>query len=373
MKTAWKKRGRTWCLIALTSLGLHYLMLMIASVHTSGGISFAQMGDMLLRRWTEPGDATRYLDIAKNGYVTTGENAINLVFYPLYPLLIRLAGAVTGLPAAGLIVSQLSYAGASILLYEYILLDGSAGDAWMGVLLLSLYPFSMFAMGVFSEGLFLLLTMGCLYALRQRRFALAGCVGFLAALTRTQGMLLILPAAYEWITLTWGKEKRAARWTDLCLLLIPAGFGVYLMLNFYLHGNPTQFLLYEADAPWYQTARWIGSNIALQVDLAKEYAGLDWIIYWPQIILYFAALGVLFLGIWKRERTSLILYGGAYLGMTYLSGWMISGGRYLLGCVPLFVILPKIKSGMARRLVLMGFGVLFFAYSYFYLVGYAIM
>ena len=43
MKTAWKKRGRTWCLIALTSLGLHYLMLMIASVHTSGGISFAQI------------------------------------------------------------------------------------------------------------------------------------------------------------------------------------------------------------------------------------------------------------------------------------------------------------------------------------------
>ena len=55
------------------------------------------------------------------------------------------------------------------------------------------------------------------------------------------------------------------------------------------------------------------------------------------------------------------------------SGWMISGGRYMLCCAPLFVILAKVKSDGARRLLLMGFAFLFVTYSYFYLLGYAIM
>ena len=222
MKQACKSRWKTWLMIALVSLGLHYLMLMLASVFLSGGLSFRHMGQLLLDRWTRPGDAARYLDIAAHGYVTEGENAINLVFYPLYPLLMRLVGAVTGLEAAGLLISQVSYAGASILLYEYLLLDGDARAAWDGVLLLALYPFSMFAMGIYSEGLFLLLTVGCLYALRRGRFIAAGIVGFFAALTRTQGMLLIFPAVYELVSRRFGLEKRRFRWGDLVPQLRPA-------------------------------------------------------------------------------------------------------------------------------------------------------
>ncbi len=373
MKNFWKTKGRTWLWIVLVSLGLHYLMLIVASAMLNGGFSFRAVVNLLLSRWTEPGDAPRYLDLAANGYVAEGENAINLVFYPLYPLLMRGLGALTGLTAAGMIISQLSYAAASVLLYEFILIDGDERSAWDGVLLMALYPFSMFAMGIFTEGLFLLLTIGCLYALRKRRFVWAGCVGFLAALTRAQGMLLIFPAVYELVSLRWGREKRRLRWSDLCVLLIPAGFGVYLCLNYALHGNFTQFLVYEADAPWYQTTQWIGQNIAQQYGMALEYPGLDWIIYWPQIGLYFLALAALFYGLWRKERMSLLLYGGVYVGFTYLSGWMISGGRYLLGCVPLFVILAKVKSDMACRFLLLVFTLLFFAYSYFFLAGYAIM
>ena len=373
MKTIWHEKGKTWLLILAVSLGLHYLMLLLAGVLLSGGFSFREIGDLLLRRWTEPGDATRYLDLAANGYVTEGENAINLVFYPLYPLLVRWLGALTGLTAAGLIISQVGYALASVLLYEFILLDGDERAAWDGVLLLALYPFSMFVMGIYTEGLFLLLTIGCLYALRRGRFVWAGCVGFLAALTRTQGMLLIFPAVYEWVTQRWGRDKRRMQWSDLCLLLIPAGFGVYLCINYFLHGNFTQFLLYEADAPWYQTTQWIGANIAQQYGMALEYEGLNWVIYWPQIALFFLSLATLFFGLWKKERMSLLLYGGVYLGFTYLSGWMISGGRYMLCCVPLFVTLAKVKSDPARRFLLLVFAVLFFVYSYFFLAGYAIM
>ena len=369
-----RKRFGKWLLIAGVSLGLHYLMLVLALFFLKGGFSWAALGQLIQERLTEPGDAPRYLDIAMNGYVRTGENAINLVFYPLYPLLIRALGFITGdLGLAGMIVSQVSYCAASVLLYELILLDGDERSAWDGVLLLALYPFSMFVMGVFTEGLFLALTIGCLYALRRERFLWAGIIGFWAALTRTQGMLLFFPAAYQFVKCRFGPEKRKGKISDAALLLIPAGFGAYLLLNLHLHGNALQFLKYEADDPWFQTTKWVGENIAQQYGQAMEYQTLDVLIYWVQIVLYFLILLILFLGMYRKEQTMYLLYGGVYLGFSYLSGWMISGGRYMLCCVSVYLILCKMRDGVGRKLLIAGETLLFFAYSLFYLRGFAIM
>lgn len=369
-----KARLRTWLLIALVSLGIHYLMLLLADVLLGGVLSLSSLLSLMEERLCSAGDAERYMDIAINGYAKEGENAINLVFYPLYPLLMRLLSLLTGNPAlAGCIISQISFAVSSILLYELLLLDGSAQRAWDGVLLLSLYPFSMFVMGVYTEGLFLLLTIGCLFALRRGKYALAGSIGFFAALTRVQGMLLLLPAAYEIAVRRLGWEKRRLRPRDWLVLLIPMGFLVYLGMNYAIHGDFFKFLEFEAGEPWYQTTKWISDNIALHYQMAGNHPGLAYIIYWVQIALYFFSLGVLLYGLKKGERTSLILYGGAYLGFTYLSGWMISGGRYMLCCVPVVIILSGIKEGGGKRLLFLGTGCLFFAYSLFYLMGFAIM
>ena len=48
------------------------------------------------QRFTTAGDSPHYLLLARQGYVTAGEDAKYIVFYPLYPLLIR---AVHGLLA----------------------------------------------------------------------------------------------------------------------------------------------------------------------------------------------------------------------------------------------------------------------------------
>ena len=363
------RRIRTWIGVAAVSLAVHYLML-ILSCAVTGSLTWQRLWDMLVQRWTTPGDATRYLDIAENGYTTEGENAINLVFYPLYPLLVRVLGwVVRSLPAAGVAVSQLCYAGASIMLYEWILLDAEEKSAWTGVLLMALYPFSVFVMGVFSEGVFLLLTVSCLFCIRKKWFVWAGVTGFLAALCRTQGMLLLFPAVYEVVSL----RKSRLRLRDAAVLLIPAGFGIYLGINAYLHGDCFQFLKYEAAAPWYQSTQWIGSNLSQHYAMAQQYAGLAGIIYWPQIALYFLILAALLYGLRKRENVGTILYGAVYLGFSYLSGWMISGGRYMLCCVPVYLILGKVKNETARRLLLFASALLCFAYSLFYYKAYAIM
>lgn len=375
MKSALRKKWPVWLAVAAVCLGLHYLVMILCRFVINGGFSLQGFSDMFWQRLTEPGDATRYLDIAENGYVTEGENQINLVFYPLYPLLVRVLSFLTGsLPAAGIVVSQVCYAVSSVLLYELILADADARRAWDGALLMALYPFSTFVMGVFSEGLFLMLTIGALLALRRDRMLLAGIIGFFAALSRTQGMLLFFPAVYRWIQVCFlAPEKRKPRFSDLCLLLIPLGFVTYLCINYALHGGFFKFLQYEAAAPWYQSAQWVGSNIAQHYGMAQDYGGLAYVIYYVQIALYFVVLGILILGAYKKESLMYLLYGGVYLGFSYLSGWMISGGRYMLGCVPVFIILARREDGLMKRLIFAASALMFFTYSLFFYQAHAIM
>lgn len=368
-----KKRWIQWLGIAALVWALHGLTLILCYFLISDQPSFSGVGNLIRDRLTLPGDAVRYLDIAKNGYVKTGENAINLVFYPLYPFSMRLLGAITGdLAAAGLMISRLSYAGAAVFLFELLRMDRSQEDALYGVLLMALYPFSFFAMGVYTEGLFLLCSLACLYALRNKQFVFAGIAGFLAALTRTQGMLLVFPGVYEVVTGAI-REKRRVRLRESAVLLIPLGFAVYASINYALHGNPFQFLQFEAGEPWFQTSQWLGRNIALQMELARSYEGLDWIIYYVQILLYFLSLAVLFYGIKNRERVGEMLYGGVYLGFTFLSGWMISGGRYMLSCVPLFIALTGIKNRRVKALILVASAFFSLGYSLLFYMGHSIM
>ena len=250
--------------VAFAALGLHWLAVIAAycamRATTPGtGTLLA----MLEARFTTAGDAPHYLFLATEGYQATGEQANLIVFYPLYPLLMRLLSFVTGNAAiSGVLISQISFSAASVVLFRLIEKDHSARAAWLGTLLIVLYPFCVFTMGVFTEGLFLLLTLLTLSAIRERRYLAAGIFGFLAAFTRTQGMLLLAPALYEWIV----SRKSRRGWF---VFLIPLGFGAYLLLKRVLQGTFFRFLDNKAAQPWYQTKKWVSENLAQQFDMAQ--------------------------------------------------------------------------------------------------------
>lgn len=369
-----KKKIITWVFLALTTVLLHDLMLVFGSSIIRGSVSFENIRSIIWERLTEAGDAQRYLQIAREGYVTEGADRINLVFYPLFPYLIRILSlGFIDLASLGMVISRLSLMGAAVCLYELVRCDQDEKTAVFSVLFMAVYPFSMFTVGVYTESLFLLLTVGCMLAIRKDKMVWCGVLGFLAALTRVQGMLMIFPAVYRIVAGKLGSEKRKICWKDAFVLLIPCGFAVYLGINFALHGNAFQFLIFEKGEPWYQTTRWLGDNIAQQYHNSLQFKGLEGIIYWPQIILYFLALLLLFLGIRQKMRMEYLLYGAVYLGFTYLSGWMISGGRYMLCCFPCFMVLAQWKSERGKMTALGISGSLFFLYSCMFLMGHAIM
>lgn len=343
------------------------------SLGQTGGLSafFAHFW----QRFTTAGDSPHYLFLAQNGYAAQGENAKLLVFYPLYPTLIRLTHRLLAFwsaswQLAGLLVSQLcwGFAGAAMLRLAAWRLN--VEGAVTATLLMALYPFGFFALGIYTESLFLLLCLTCMLAALRRSWLCAGVLGFFAALTRTQGLVLVLPTLFLWLC---ARKTGKQGLKNLGLLLMPLGTGGYLLLNYCLFGNWLQFLIFQKDAPWYQTTRWIGQNLTQHWNMALEYPGLAPFIYWAQLGLYFAAMALLFWGLHRKEPAAWLIWGGAYLGLCYLPGWLISGGRYMFGCLPLFLLMAGAKRRVTRAALLALSGALLYYFGAFYMQGQAIM
>ena len=149
----------------------------------------------LLARW----DTFFYYSIATGGY--SWNPAVfrhqNIVFFPLYPLLMRWGGMlVGGHPLlAGLIVSLSAFSGAMALLYRLAILDVGEEHAPAVILLLAAFPYALFFSAAYTESLFLLVTVGAFYAMRRRRLGWVALCGLAAGLTRPNGFWLALPLA----------------------------------------------------------------------------------------------------------------------------------------------------------------------------------
>src|SRR5207244_2601897 len=127
---------------------------------------------------------------------------------PLYPLLMRAVGTILGGHdlLAGVVVSLAACLVAFVLLFQLAgeLLD-RAGAA-RSVLALALFPTALFLGAVYSESLYLALSLAVFLLARQGRFAGAGLAAGLGLLTRSAGIAL-LPAL---ALLAWRAPNRRA-------------------------------------------------------------------------------------------------------------------------------------------------------------------
>ncbi len=181
---------------------------------------FGSVGDLLVApaaRW----DSVWFLDIAHDGY----REATRAAFFPVYPSLARAAGWLFGSAlVGGIVVSVLASVVGLAALHRLTAIELGEGPARATVVLLACFPGALFLSAVYSEGLFLALSVGALLAARTERWAWAGALGGLAAGTRSAGVVLLVPLALLW----WSASPRRPR--DLAwLALVPAGLGVFCL------------------------------------------------------------------------------------------------------------------------------------------------
>jgi hypothetical protein len=196
-----------------------------------------------LRGWFEiwnRWDALNYQKLAQFGYSAAGELQPLLVFYPLYPWMVRLFAFVTrDYLVAAFVVSTLASLVTAIVLLRLVELDYSKELAQRAVWFLFIFPTSYFLHIGYTESLFLMLALSAIYFARKQEWLLAGVFGALTCLTRANGMVLVpvllVEAGHQyWITRRW-------RWQWLFIGVVGLGFGGYLLLNRHVTGNPFAF------------------------------------------------------------------------------------------------------------------------------------
>jgi uncharacterized MnhB-related membrane protein len=310
-------------------------------------------GLSLWDRW----DAPHYTDLMVYGYraddpgnltnpygyqqVYPGDLGLYIVFYPLFPWL---GGALNALIHAPVLSAFIVAGVASVVLgplfYRLVKHDESPDVALRATWFLLIFPTAYFLHIGYTEALFLALVIGSFLAARTGRWWLAGLVGGLAALTRINGLVLLLAlpveAATQWYMTP--PEARRFRWDWLAIGLVAVGFGVYLALNWALYGTPFQFLIVQHDH-WYKS-------------LASPLDAINGALGWfgsddPDSRLMYGFMELLFVGIGAvgtlvaafRFRPSWFAWMLGNLVLFVSTSFLLSTPRYVLTLFPLFVAL----------------------------------
>lgn len=336
-KPGWREYGFV-CLAILLYACLMYFLAYL----NRGGMEEGVFGSLrtIWKQW----DTSNYMAIAENGYVTEGNDKVFIVFYPLYPLLMRgvmLLGVSSF--AAGILVSLASLCVAGCLLYALVMREFSRKEAVWSLIFLLCNPGAFFFVSVFTESLFLALTLACFYMLRNKRFVWASIFGLLAAFTRNLGVLMVVPFFMEWVD-TKAENKKEKLLRLLPVLFIPLGTVFYLLINNAVYGNYFHFLEVQKNH-WGQQFMFFAENIG---DIGQRIFTYDRpynVVLWlPQFIVIVGVLVLFMLSVSHKLRPSYIAYMAAYIFTAVGASWLLSGVRYMIVLFPVAIILARMTK-----------------------------
>lgn len=290
-------------------------------------------------RW----DAPHYLDIARMGYVKEGVESRWIVFYPLYPWLVRAASfVVRDELASAFLVSTLASVAAGVLLYRLARLDEEESVARAAVFFMFVFPTSYFLHIGYTESLFLALALGTFLAARERRWPLAGVLGALACMTRANGLALLPALAFE----VWGEYRASGRRLSarrLWALLPLAGFGVYLLINYTVKGHPFAFLKAQ-DEYWYRTFAWPWDAVAASWRYWQGSAPSDALMVgWQEFFFVLLGLG-LTVWAWVKMRASYAAWMTCNWLLWSCTKFVLSVPRYTLVLFPAYLIFARASA-----------------------------
>jgi len=290
----------------------------------------------MLSRW----DAGWYLEIARDGYRYEPGVPSNAAFFPLYPLLIRAVHALLLLPENDYwwLVIAIAISNVALLIaltYFRALLAMDFGEDLISrtITYLLIFPTTFFFSGVYSESLFLALTVAAFYYARTNRWLLACILAALATLTRSQGMILALPLLIEYF-----RERnfslRKVGWDIAAFALIPAAlfaFALFLKLKF---GSWT--VMFDVQNTWGRHLMWPWHPLAWFLRYApplspEHHDKLDF-------GFLLVPLGAAIAGL-TRLRISYSAYIWTSVGFFSCWGMLGSIPRFDLVIFPLFIVL----------------------------------
>jgi Gpi18-like mannosyltransferase len=334
-------------------------------------------------RW----DTGWYLAIAADGYGwnrrAAGVAQQPVAFFPAYPMLMRVGGALLGaqpggprtlegaarlrsrtLMAGWLLALASSYA-AFLGVYRWAADVAGRRVALTAVALMSAYPFAVYFSAAYTEPIFLLSTVSAFIAMRTARPLAAGGWGLFAGLLRPNGFLLALP-----LIVMAGQQRPFDRRLWIAAVMPAIGMLIFSAYLFSLTGRPLAWM--EAHAAWGRTAPTWEGNVAQPLAQMAAEGAVNYVMTAPYQVLNAGALLFAFAllpAVWRRLGAAPALLVVVTVVPPLFAGGVMSMGRFTSTLFPVFVALAAVtpRRHVPALLVLFALGqglaaVLFFTW-----------
>jgi Gpi18-like mannosyltransferase len=314
-------------------------------------------------------DGGQYCGIALTGY-QAGNNPLAgcWAWFPLYPFLMNVIGRLfSGLMLwneavllAGFLLSNILFFTSLILFYKLteIVLENKK-RTFLSSIFFCLWPGSLFYSAVYSESLFMTLTLGAFYFLEKGKNAKSTLLGFLAAFTRSNGFLVAIPLLYQGI-----KKHYARILMQIAVIVLP--YFLFNIFGYFLTGLfPVQAVVYNQYFGKLDFFLFKLFNVATYVDVG--YAALFFIeyclVFVPFVCLFLSKkllLSVFSFGL-KDDEKEAKYFGFSLVLLIFLLFYIIVSNvhRYAVSILPLYWVYSKIwdkkpKLGVSLLILMIG-------------------
>ncbi|MBP7700487.1 hypothetical protein KA111_00310 [Candidatus Woesebacteria bacterium] len=357
--------------VILATIFLPFRDSSLYTIFTGQVDKYVEVDDSLIYPWGNF-DGVHYLAISYRGYIDEGR------FLPLYPILIRILSTfiatifdleITGslLFWSGIFLSNLFFFLSLVLLKKLLELDFKKEIVDKAIILILVFPTAFFFVSIYTESLFLFLSLLILLLARKKKWWKAIILSSLLAITRLPGTLILIPLIYEYIISETSFEMNAKKmfsaknkkdfklnlfnlFHSLCkkwsgflkFLITPILLIVFAAFNNYHWQDPFYFVHAHAALgngrevegfvfPLITVYRYL--KIFLTVS-CRQYE--FWVALLEFSSLIFALIGLVFAFI-KKVRLSYLLFALAIILLPLLSGTLTGFPRYLILAFPIFL------------------------------------
>lgn len=265
-------------------------------------------------------DCKWYLTIINNGYDdvvrTTPKlwrGLANWAFFPLYPVIIAFLKFFIPINPViiGITLNQIFVFFAAIFLYKLLRLNFNDLNSRFGVTLLIFSPFSIYFTSLYTESLFLLLSVSGFYFLRTNSFFTSSVLGGLLSATRPVGIMFLIPIFISFL-------RKRINLNSLVILGFISSLGLLLFMLF-LYIKTGDALAFQHIQKGWGRRGWGSVSVIVQIkNMASD--------YYNAVLFTISASMSIYLVVKKYYEEA--FFNLACIMPGVLTGTMMSEGRF---------------------------------------------
>lgn len=295
-------------------------------------------------RW----DAPHYLYLAEHWYTNVGDPANFIVFFPLYPLLLKPIIFLLGNPAlSGIAASIIFFLTGSYFFYKLVAVDYPEKIARWATIALAVFPTSYFFNAPYTESLFLVIFSVAMYTARKERWIVSGIFAGLAVITRPSGIMLFPAILTDWF---YGKNRKLRSLPAITIPTVLSGIG-YLYLNKIIYGNFFEFQKILVNH-WQKhlMSPYLSILDSWRVAFSGGLTNFTILVGWAEAVMITLSW-ILIPFAFKYLRRSWAIFYALNIILFSSTSFILSTPRYLLSVPPFFVLIALAEKNYLFRII----------------------